>query len=336
MLISVIVPVYNVEKYLEQCVNSIINQSYKDIEIILVNDGSTDNSGNICNELAQKDNRIIVIHKENGGLGLARNSGLDVAKGEYVTFVDSDDYIETNSIEDMYNMVVEEKIDTCIGGFIRVLDDTTVVGRKQYESKIYENEKVLTELLPKLIGSSTKEKDAIRMSVWNAMYSMKIIKDNNLRFPSERQYISEDIIFDLDYYKYAKRVAISDNCNYNYRVNVESLTKSYNPKRFELTKALYQKELEKIKELNIFEQADYRLKRQLFIYIKACIKQENIKKSKLTYTQALKNIKNICEDEMVQNAINNYPVKDLGIKQKVFVYMLKYKLAFILYLFICR
>ena len=98
-LISVIVPVYNVEKYLRKCVDSIVNQTYKNLEIILVDDGSPDNCGKICDEFAEMDNRVMVIHKENGGLSSARNAGLDIATGEYITFVDSDDYIENDTYE---------------------------------------------------------------------------------------------------------------------------------------------------------------------------------------------------------------------------------------------
>ena len=102
--ISVIVPVYNVEKFIKRCLDSIINQTMRDLEIILVNDGSTDNSGKICDEYAQLDNRITVIHKENGGLSSARNTGLDVATGEWIAFVDSDDYIEKNMYEVLYEV----------------------------------------------------------------------------------------------------------------------------------------------------------------------------------------------------------------------------------------
>ena len=101
--ISIIIPVYNVEKYLRRCLNSIINQTYKDIEIILVDDGSTDNSGKICDEYKEKDNRIVVIHKENGGLSDARNAGIDIAKGKYIGFIDSDDFADIRMYEIIYN-----------------------------------------------------------------------------------------------------------------------------------------------------------------------------------------------------------------------------------------
>ena len=104
-LISIIVPVYNVEKYVEKCINSIINQTYKNLQIILVDDGSKDNSGKICDEFKLKDNRIEVIHKNNGGLSDARNAGLKLAKGDYIGFVDSDDYIEADMYETLYNLI---------------------------------------------------------------------------------------------------------------------------------------------------------------------------------------------------------------------------------------
>ena len=114
-LISIVIPVYKVEKYLEKCVESVINQTYKNLEILLVNDGSPDNCPKICDEYAQKDNRIKVIHKENGGLSDARNAGIDVATGKYITFIDSDDYISNDYVEYMYNLAQKHnaQIATC-------------------------------------------------------------------------------------------------------------------------------------------------------------------------------------------------------------------------------
>ena len=111
-LISVIVPIYNVEKYLEKCVNSITSQTYKNLEIILVDDGSTDSSPEICEKLKQSDDRIIVIHKKNGGLSSARNAGLDIAKGKYIGCVDSDDYIDEKMYEKLCRTLKEEHIET--------------------------------------------------------------------------------------------------------------------------------------------------------------------------------------------------------------------------------
>ena len=111
MKISVIVPVYNVEKYLTKCVDSIMNQTYKDLEIILVDDGSTDNSGKICDEYVKKDKRFKVIHKKNGGLSDARNVGIKNSTGEYLSFIDSDDYIDNDMIECLYNACIKNNAD---------------------------------------------------------------------------------------------------------------------------------------------------------------------------------------------------------------------------------
>ena len=124
-LISVIVPVYNVEKYLKKCIQSIINQTYKNLEIILVDDGSSDNSGKICDEFAQKDNRIKVIHKTNGGLSDARNAGLDVMSGEWVSFVDSDDFVSPYYIENLHYLVNKYDVDMAITSFVRFFNENT-------------------------------------------------------------------------------------------------------------------------------------------------------------------------------------------------------------------
>ena len=119
-LISVIVPIYNVEKYINRCIDSIIEQTYTNLEIILVDDGSTDNSGSICDEYAKKDNRIKVIHKENGGVSSARNVGLDTAIGQYITFVDSDDYIEKKYCEILLKTLKKQKADCVACGYNRI------------------------------------------------------------------------------------------------------------------------------------------------------------------------------------------------------------------------
>ena len=117
MLISVIVPVYNVERYLRQCLDSLINQTYNELEVIMVDDGSKDSSGKICDEYSEKYDNFKVVHKENAGLGMARNTGFEHIKGEYVTFVDSDDYLEPDCIATLYNELRNKDVDMCKGGF---------------------------------------------------------------------------------------------------------------------------------------------------------------------------------------------------------------------------
>ena len=124
-MISIIVPVYNVEKYLHRCIESILNQTYKDLEIILVDDGSPDRCGQICDDYAQKDSRIKVIHKENGGLGLARNSGIAVCSGEYIMFLDSDDYLAVDAVQVLFDRILSDCSDLAVGKHMDVYDDGT-------------------------------------------------------------------------------------------------------------------------------------------------------------------------------------------------------------------
>lgn len=135
-LVSVIVPIYNVETFLERCLNSIVKQSYTNLEIILVDDESPDNCGDICDRWAERDNRIKVIHKKNGGLGFARNSGLDIATGEFVAFVDSDDYITYDFIEKYVNHMILEDADLVIGGLTRKFIDGSEIKKQVTDSTV--------------------------------------------------------------------------------------------------------------------------------------------------------------------------------------------------------
>ena len=156
--ISVIVPIYNVEKYLKKCLDSIIYQSLKDIEIIMVDDGSTDSCSQICDYYSSLDERIKVVHKENQGLGLARNTGLDIAKGKYVTFIDSDDYISIDYLKKVYNVAEENKADVVYSGFANLNNDGIV----EFSPNPYGNRKIykngIKNIMYEMMGSKHKDK----------------------------------------------------------------------------------------------------------------------------------------------------------------------------------
>lgn len=240
--ISIVIPIYNVEKYLDKCVQSAINQTLQDIEIILVDDESSDGCPQLCNEYAKQDGRIKVVHKKNGGLGFARNSGLEVATGEYVTFLDSDDFVDLHTYEHLYNIAKAENLDALYYKFERFVDEDKV---KEAEicNKItkYENENI-KELMLDIIASepSAKVDHKVQCSSCTAMYRMDIIKQNNVRFHSERELISEDLIFNLDYLKYANKVVFNNGTHYHYRVNPTSLTSTIRTDRIEKNYKLYE------------------------------------------------------------------------------------------------
>ena len=219
--VSIIVPIYNVSKYLEQNIESIINQTYKNIEIILVNDGSTDNSLDICNKYKKIDSRIIVINKKNGGIANARNAGLDICTGDYICFVDSDDYLDINYVEVLLNRVIKDKTLVAQCCIKEVDDDGNILNEYGYKDKKFISGRELNidsfqdYLIPNVV-------------VWDRIYDKKIFK--SLRFPdgksSDDEYISFVSLYDI------KKISLVPDKLYYYR---------YNPNSYTKTKITYQK-----------------------------------------------------------------------------------------------
>jgi len=215
--ISVIVPVYNVEKYLEKCLDSLVNQAYKNLEIILVNDGSKDNSLKICKKYEKKDDRIKVISKENEGQAIARNKALDIATGDYIGFVDSDDWIDLDTYDYLYSLILKYKADC---SFIKIRKGNYDYQEENYEEIIYKNDEILVEYLK--YGMKTGE-----YSLCSYLFDKKLIK--GLRFPSGR--VNEDIPFIYEALDKAKKLVKSDKYSYNYRMSENSTTRNYFKKR---------------------------------------------------------------------------------------------------------
>lgn len=194
--ISIIIPVYNAEKYLDRCIQSIVNQTYKNLEIILINDGSIDKSGDICDKWAEKDNRIKVIHQVNSGVSVVRNTGLDSAIGEYITFVDSDDYIELDYCEILYKALERNNVDIAYGD--------------------YSTNKHIRNT-SKQIKWSSKEYDPVYKTpyffVWGALYKKDILK--NIRFDSDL-YVGEDSYFFAQAVKKSSNLVFVDKVLYHY------------------------------------------------------------------------------------------------------------------------
>ena len=304
-LISIIVPVYNVEKYLNRCIDSIVSQTYRTLEIILVDDGSADNSGSICDKYAGKDVRIKVVHKNNGGLGFARNSGLDIATGKYVTFIDGDDYIGKTHIEEMYALIQNTKTDTCMGGHTKVYANKEVPHKNVCAGKVYKND-VKAEILPRMCGASPKGEDYIEMSVCMVLLSNEIIKEHHLRFVSEREYVSEDLVFDFEYYPLSKGVCISQQVDYYYCDNEGSLTTKYRPDRFDSQIKLYEMLCKKAKSLGIEKQCTERLQNTVLAIARYSVKLE-YKFEKHNGKQVVReNVKRICENKILKEIFDEY------------------------------
>lgn len=333
MQLSVVVPVYNVEKYLKQCIDSILNQTEAVYEIILVDDGSTDCSGKICDSYAEQYKKIKVIHKKNAGLGMARNTGLETVTGEYVTFIDSDDFYDETYIQTITLIMDKTGCDTCKTSFKRVNLEGIFVSNESIVNGEYRGEQIRTELIPRLIGSSPNKKDSIPMSVCCTVYSMRIIREYGLQFVSEREWISEDFFFNIEYYSYSNYSILSDYVGYNYRINTNSLTTRYLVERFEKCLAMYNKEIEILMEMDFYDTCKFRLDRQFFIYLRMCFAQ--LKNSQLSKREIKNEISRICYDVNVQRIISEYPIGQLGFAQKIFLYFIKFRAVLVLYIYFC-
>lgn len=223
--ISIIVPIYKVEKYIKRCVDSILNQTFNDFELILVNDGSPDNCGQICDNYAILDNRVKVIHKKNGGLADARNAGLDLAEGEYIGFVDADDYVEDDMYEKLVNMCIKKNADISVCGRYDV-NESSISTRFQLDHvEVWNSEEATVNLLTwNNIDSSACDK----------LYNKRIF--NDIRFPLGRY--NEDIFVMTDLLNKANKIVHIGECKYYYCHRQDSITtESFNEKSLDMVEA---------------------------------------------------------------------------------------------------
>ena len=214
-MISIIIPVYNVAPYLDQCLESVINQTYTDWECILVNDGSTDNSGDICDSWAQKDNRIHVIHQNNSGVSVARNKGLDIARGEFITFIDSDDWIDKFFLESMFKHSKDS--DLVVSGLIRNYQNSTTA---EYTPLYTEYFPINEHQIDKFVDLNKK---SLLFAPHEKLYRADIINTYHIRFTIGCNY-GEDLLFNYEYLQYVKNISTIAIALYHYRVLENTLS----------------------------------------------------------------------------------------------------------------
>lgn len=227
--VTVVVPVYNAEKYLNECVESIRNQTYKNLEIILVDDGAKDSSPQLCDILQKKDDRIRVIHKENEGAGKSRNRGIEAATGEYIVFVDSDDYIKPDLVKKCMDAIAGNDAAMVMYGVQHIGKTGKVIGEKvPYSDKyVFEKKEVQEVLLPEIVFSENKKVRNLETPASMAnFYSLGVIKKIGWKFESEREYISEDFYSILNLYRYIDKLVVLNEALYCYRHGHESLSSS--------------------------------------------------------------------------------------------------------------
>ena len=324
-VVSVIVPMYKVENYIKRCLDSLIKQTFQDIEIICVDDGSPDKSGEIAEYYAVQDQRVKVIHKKNAGLGMARNTGLEFATSKYVMFVDSDDFLNLNLIEELVNAAIKNCADTVIAGYSRYKNGVSGSVSNTLEDRVFYKKEIITDVLYKMIGPKRNGADTVNMAVWRVLFSLELIKKNNLQFPSEREFISEDIIFDLHYYPTCSCVCGIKNTGYQYCFNEKSLTEKYDSNRFQMGKKLFFEKRKILKEKVIYEAAQERTEESFMQYTRYSIKSEVKHTKQNGREKTIENIAQIIQDvdlrKLVLNRTGEYKniidrIIDLGIKKK--------------------
>lgn len=304
-LVSVIVPVYKVEKYIYRCIESIINQTYIKLEVILVDDGSPDKCGEICDYYAKKDDRVKVIHKENGGLSDARNKGIDYASGEYIIFIDADDFIHPRMIEILFETIETEKSDVAVCDFLKVYDNEDITFRNigEYSKNLYTN----IEALENFYNSSK-----IQMLVaWNKLYKIDLF--SNIRYPNGKIHEDEFTTYKVLYL--ANKIVYVDEKLYYYLQRAGSImSENFNLKRLQRLDALEEKMLffEEKNLTNLYNQA-------MFIYL-------------LSICDSIIKLKNIYpkEKEIIQSLKKRYALNYQRAKTREFS-LVKKSLLFILY-----
>lgn len=229
--ISLIIPVYNIETYLYKCLDSAINQTLNEIEIIIVNDGSTDSSIDIINQFLTIDKRIIFINQENQGLSCARNAGIKISKGEFIAFLDSDDSIENSFLEDMYNVAKKTNSDIVMCNYIKIFEKNGHISlaKRNIKQNIFSNEEALHKIILDL---------AIQNYAWDKIYKRDLFINNNIYYPKGMYY--EDMPTTFRLFFYANQVAYLDKFLYNYLQRENSITKTFGDKHInDIIKALY-------------------------------------------------------------------------------------------------
>lgn len=319
-VLSVVVPIYKVEQYLPRCVKSIQRQTLTDIEIILVDDGSPDNSPRMCDKYAKEDKRIRVIHKENGGLSSARNAGLAIAKGKYVGFVDADDSIESTMYEELLEVIQRENVDFVMADYTRVLSDgTSYLKTANIREGRYGKKDLQTEIFPSLIMGNNIEYGPL-LSVWHCLYNTDFLQTNNIWFDEKVRW-SEDNIFSAivgycaDSFYYFKGHAL-----YNYHQNAGTITTSYRPGAWDVYRVM-NKHLEAYFGNSLIYDFSQQLKWHILYYACVCIGQA----FSLDEHNRKKVICEILSSDELKQAFERLDYRGIPVKLRVQFLLMKYK-----------
>lgn len=324
--LSVVVPVYNIEKYLERCILSIVESTFNSLEIILVDDGSTDESGKICDEWEKKFENIKVIHQTNAGLANARKSGVMAAKGEYIAFVDGDDYVKPDLYAQLMEIVIERNVDVICFGFSIVGDEGEIETFFPSVSQgFYQDEEIKKKIMPGILVDS-KFNQMIPPCVWGKIFRYNILKNNMHLVPDIVSY-GEDTFFSLTALKDVRTLWIDKNIvGYCYYQREDSMSRNHNKTYWESVN-IYLAELEKLRNQNADWYCWKNIKTEKQRIVKSALQTE-IRESKESSYIVARRIRNIIQSHTeVEKVIKQYQWRGLEVSfvQKLFLLFLKYR-----------
>lgn len=320
--VSVVVPIYNVEPYLNRTMESLLKQTLKEIEIIMVDDESPDNCPVICDQYANKYPNIKVIHKKNAGLGMACNSGIEVATGKYIAFCDSDDYVDSNMYETMYNTAVQYNADAVFSGIKTVDQNGKVCPMNSYPSlQVIKDKNTISNFAMNMIASKPSDSTErhIAMSAKITLYRKDIIDKNKLRFISERELICEDLIWNLEILHHSFCIVALPQSFYYYYKNTNSLSKRIRTDRFIFFKAIREYLLQ---NCCLSQEAKQRIDRMFIGYCRSYI--GNITNSTLPNKIKKQIVSDICTDKIWKEIWHTYPIFKMPKAHLLMLTLMKY------------
>lgn len=331
-MISIIVPIYKVEKYLDKCVNSIINQTYKDLEIILVDDGSPDNCPKMCDAFAEQDSRIKVVHKQNGGLMSARQAGLREATGEYVGFVDGDDWIEPDMYMNFYKAICDYQPDMAVSEFYSETGDEIDISNQNLSKPFFTKDEMINEIYPNMLFKVPYYNFGINPCCWSKIYKKELLESCLYSIPTEIK-IGEDTAFTYPCLIKAQSMAYINKACYHYIDSRDgSMTSSYDADMENTILIPYNilKQEFEASRYGFSNSLDY----YLFYLIEFVIRNEAGYSNKKSRKEIIKTLKKFTCNKEVISALKNINSADLPLRKKFLLTFFKMKSNEFIYLYI--
>ncbi|MFR0779345.1 MAG: glycosyltransferase [Zhenhengia sp.] len=322
--VSIVVPIYNVEKYLDRSIQSLISQSLQDIEIILVNDGSEDNSLAICKNYERRDKRIKVIDKPNGGVSSARNEGIKVATGEYIGFIDPDDWIENNMYEQLYMQITKTRCEVAMCNF--VIDDNRVI-KEIYlptDKHVLNKQDIKEWLIPNIVGPEdlNSNRSTIMGSACRLLVKREIIMDQQILFPINIP-LMEDLLWCIEIFANSNRIVIDRGLYYHYMKNDNSAVTGYRENMDIIQMTVFNKLGGLLLKYDINGYCENRIKLRYINMIISNIMNEVHKDSIKTGLEKFNNIKQWCTDPFVKDILKEINTRQYTIRKRVTLWALK-------------